>query len=218
MQNAKLSLGPMPNAFVPTVTALAAFLAALLAAILPTCLYAYVEPRGRLSWGRAGDSPRTRRAPALVRVTAWVSFAVGQIAVLWLLVPVGCGVLLYLQSRLGVGGPLGLVATIAVAAMALLQSVLAIRLLPVGVRLLARDRHLSGRIGRLAKWNGVASVLLLGLGAFLAWVTPWLLHPWLRVALVWTGLRPIMAFACASLIHALLLWQCARVLVDDPSP
>lgn len=218
MQNAKLLLRPMPNALVPTVAAIAAVVIALLATILPTCLYVYVEPRGRLSWGTAGDSPRSRRAPTLVRITAWLSFAVGQIAVVWVLVPAGCAVLLYLQSRLGVGGPLGIVATLAVAAMALAQSALAIRLLPLGVRLLARDRKLPARIARLAKWNGLASALLLSLGALLAWATPWLLHPWLRVALVWTALRPITAYAGACLIHALLLGQCARVLVDDSSP
>ncbi|MGA7119836.1 MAG: hypothetical protein WBY94_07060 [Polyangiaceae bacterium] len=205
----------MLSAPLTTVTAIAAVLAVALAAILPTCLYAYVEPRGRLSWGTAGDSPRSRRAPALVRLTAWVSFAVGQVAVAWLLVPAGCAVLLYLQSRLGVGGVLDVVATLAVAAMAIVQAVLAIRLIPLGVRLLARDSRLSDRIVRLATWNAVVSALLLGSGALLAWATPWLLHPWLRVALVWAALRPIMAYACACLIHALLLGQCARVLIDD---
>ena len=207
----------MLSALVPTMTAIAAVLAAAFAAILPTCLYAYVEPRGRLGWGTAGDSPRSRRAPALVRVTAWVSFAVGQVAVVWLLVPAVCAVLLYLQSRLGVGGFLDVLATLAVAALAIVQSLLAIRLLPLGVRLLARDPRLSGRIVRLATWNAVASALLLGLGGLLTWATPWLLHPWLRVALVWAALRPIMAYGCACLLHALLLGQCARVLVDDSS-
>src|SRR4030088_344712 len=99
----------MESAFAPPlgVVVVGAVLGALLAAILPTCLYLYVEPRGRLSWGTAGDAPHTRRAPAIVRGTAWLSFAVGQLAVPWLLVPAACGLLLYLQMKMGVGRPLG---------------------------------------------------------------------------------------------------------------
>jgi hypothetical protein len=208
----------MLSALVPTVTAIAIAVAALIATILPTCLYRYVEPRGRMSWGIVGDSPRSRRAPVLVRGTAWLSFAVGQIAVLWVLVPAGCAILLYLQARLGVGRPLGVAATLAVGAMALTQSVLAIRLLPIGVRLLARDARLPEQIEGLAKWNGLASAIVLGLGVFLAWgmaAAPWLVHPWLRAALVWTALRPVIAYAGICLLHALLLGQCARLLVDD---
>jgi len=210
----------MPNAIAPTATAIVAIVAALLTTIVPTCLYAYVEPRGRLSWGTAGDSPRSRRAPALVRITAWLSFAVGQIAVLWVLVPAACAFLLYLQVTLGAGRPLGAAATVAVGTMALAQSALAVRLLPLGVRLLARDKHLSQRVVRLAKWNALASSILLSLGALLAWAmaaAPSLVHPWLRVALEWTALRPILAFACVCLVHALLLGQCARLLVGAPS-
>jgi hypothetical protein len=210
----------MPSAVFPTLTTVAAVLAALIATILPTCLYAYVEPRGRLSWGAVGDSPRSRRAPALVRFTAWLSFAIAQVAVLWVLVPAGCAILFYLQARLGVGRPLGTAATVAVGGMALAQSALAIPLLPLGVRLLARDRRLPPRIARLAKWNGRASALLLGLGALLTWGmagAPWFVHPWLRAALVWAALRPIMAYAAVGLLHAWLLARCARALVDDSS-
>ena len=46
--------------------------------LLPTCLYLYVEPRGRLQWAREGDSPDAPGAPVLVRATAWLSFAGGS--------------------------------------------------------------------------------------------------------------------------------------------
>ena len=211
----------MMSALGPPLTAVAAVLATFAFAILPTCLYRYVEPRGRLQWGAAGDSPRTRRAPALVRLTAWASFAVGQLAVLCLVaVPAACAVLLYLQAKLGIGRFFGVAITAAVAAMALAQSLLAVRLLPLGVRLLARDAGLPKRIGALALGNGFGSALLMGMGVLLGWVmaaAPWLVHPWLRVALVWTALRPLMVYAAVCLVHALMLGQCARVLVDGPS-
>ncbi|HXN31883.1 MAG TPA: hypothetical protein VN894_08480, partial [Polyangiaceae bacterium] len=178
----------MLHALGPTWIATAAVFAALLAAIVPTCLYRYVEPRSRLNWGRAGDSPRSRRAPALVRITAWLSFAVGQMAVLWVLVPTACAFLIYLQARLGFGRPLGVAATAAAGTMALSQSAMAIRLLPLGVRLLACDKRLPQRIERIAKWNGLMSAALLSLGMLVGWgmaASPSLVHPWLRVALEW---------------------------------
>lgn len=208
----------MAIAFVPQVTVVAVLLGALVGAILPTCLYLYVEPRGRLSWGALGDTPGTRRAPVLVRFTAWLSFAVGQLALPWLAVPAACAVLLYLQTKLGVGRALGVPATVAVGGMALLQSLLAMRLLPLGVRLLARDARLGTRVAVLAKWNGLASGLLLASSAALSWgmaVVPGLVHPWLRAALVWTALRPVMVYAAAGVLHSVLLAQCARLLVDS---
>ncbi len=62
----------METAFtLPTgLTITAGVLAFLFAAILPTCLYLYVEPRGRRQWATAGDDPKKRRAPILVRFTA----------------------------------------------------------------------------------------------------------------------------------------------------
>jgi hypothetical protein len=206
----------MASTFMPSVTVIAAVVGALVGAILPTGLYLYVEPRGRLSWGTGGDTPRTRRAPALVRLTAWWSFAVGQLALPWLAVPAACAALLFLQAKLGVGRALGVPATVAVGGMALLQSLLAMRLLPLGVRLLARDPRLGPRLGALAKWNGLASGLLLGSSVALSWgmaVVPGLVHPWLRTALLWTALRPVMVYAAMGLLHSLLLAQCARVLV-----
>src|SRR5215472_16925566 len=121
----------METLFAPPagIAAVAALVGALFAAILPTCLYLYVEPRGRTHWAVAGDTPSKRRAPVLVRLTAWLSFAVGQLAFPWLVVPVVCGVLLFLQSKLPWSGPVGIGLTAGIGVVALLQSVSAMRLL-----------------------------------------------------------------------------------------
>jgi hypothetical protein len=195
---------------------------AVLAAILPTCLYLYVEPRGRRQWAVGADagsgSSVRAKAPALVRITAWLSFAVGQLAIPWLLVPVVCAGLLYVQAKLGVLRPVGLGVTVAVGAAALAQSLLAVRLLPLGVRLLARDAKLVGVVGARARANGLASATVLAGGLALSWamgVLPGFVHPWLRVALAWTALRPVMAYAAVCLLHAMLLGRCDRALADE---
>ena len=46
----------------PAVIAVAAVLGVIFAAIFPTALYLYVEPRGRRQWAVAGDNADTRRA------------------------------------------------------------------------------------------------------------------------------------------------------------
>jgi hypothetical protein len=212
----------MSYARIPPETAVvAAILCGLLAAILPTCVYRYVEPRGRLNWGTPGDLPETRRAPRWLRSTAWLSFAVGQLALLWLLVPVGCAGLLYLQAKLGVARPLGVAVTLSSGTVALLESLLAFRLLPLGVRLLMRDRRLEKSLARLAKTNALASALLLVIGALLSWAVravPGWMHPWLRVVLVWSALRPVIAGAVVLLLHALLLDRCAVALAQSSRP
>jgi len=210
----------METAFSPPLglTVTAAVLAFLFAAILPTCLYLYVEPRGRRQWATAGDTPANRRAPALVRFTAWLSFVVGQLAIPWLLVPAACGVLLYLQTKLGVGRPVGLGVTGAVGVAALLQSISSLRLVPLGVRLLSRDSRTAARATQGARWNALLSTGVLGGCLLLSWTmttVPGFVHPWLRVALVWTALRPVMAYALLGLFHAVLLGRCARALADN---
>lgn len=210
----------MEAAFSPPLglTVTAAALAALLVAILPTCLYLYVEPRGRRQWAALGDSPAARKAPALVRLTAWLSFAVGQLAIPWLVIPVSCAVLLYLQTKLGVGRPTGLGITVAVGVAALLQALLALRLLPLGVRLLSHDAKAFAKASSRARSNGTLSATVLGGGLLLSWAMttiPNFVHPWLRAALVWTALRPVMAYAAVCLVHALLLARCARALAEE---
>ncbi|HEX3345006.1 MAG TPA: hypothetical protein VHS09_10565, partial [Polyangiaceae bacterium] len=183
-----------------------------------TCLYLYVEPRGRRQWAAAGDSPATRRAPLLLRFTAWLSFVVGQLAIPWLLVPAACAALVFRQAKLGVARPLGLGVTVAVGVAALLQSLLSLRLIPLGVRLLSRDGKTAKRAGGGARWNGMLSAVVLGGCLLLSWAiaaVPGFVHPWLRVALVWTALRPVMIYAALCLGHALLLGRCARALAAD---
>lgn len=211
------------QAFSPPLglTVTGALLGALLAAILPTCLYLYVEPRGRRQWAVAGDTPAQRRAPAFVRLTAWLSFAIGQLALPWLLVPATCAALLYVQTKLGMVRPLGLGITVAVGIAALVQSFLALRLLPLGVRLLSRDARACSGVRARARWNGVVSAVVLGGGFLLSWAMtsmPNFVHPWLRAALEWTALRPVMTYAAVSLVHAALLGRCAATLADAGKP
>ena len=94
-----------------------------LASVLPTCLFLYVEPRGRKLWAREGDSPSTRRAPALVRATAWMSFlARAACHPLAASFPVVCGALLYLQARLGIWKPVAMASTATAGVLALVQT------------------------------------------------------------------------------------------------
>jgi hypothetical protein len=200
-----------------TLTVIAAVLGALLAAIVPTCLYLYVEPRGRKQWVAAAGgatAPGVRKAPFVVRFTAWLSFAVGQMAIPWLLVPGACAVLLYLQTKLGMARPIGLGITAALGVAALSQAVLAFRLLPLGVRLLAHDHKACASVSARARRNAVVSALLLagGGGLSVAIANPHFVHPWLAVVLSWAALRPVMIYAGVCLVHALLLGRCSRAL------
>lgn len=199
----------------------AAVIGTFFASILPTCLYLYVEPRGRIRWAVAGEAVSKRRAPGLVRITAWLSFALGQIAIPWLLVPAACAVLLYLQAKLGLARPLGVAATVGVGAAALVQALLAMRAFPLGVRLLVRDAKLceTAAVGARARAIATVNISLFAGAALASWAmqaVPGLVHPWLRAALAWTALRPVMALAAVSLLHASLLARCAAALREPP--
>jgi|HubBroStandDraft_6_1064221.scaffolds.fasta_scaffold696813_1 hypothetical protein len=185
-----------------------------LASVLPTCLFLYVEPRGRKLWAREGDSPSTRRAPAIVRATAWTSFLLGQLAIPWLVIPVVCGVLLYLQARLGIWKPVAMASTAAAGILALIQTVLAVRMIPLGVRLLMRDARTGSVAIPYARFAAIASACVLGGAAALAWAmanVPRFVNPWLGTALDWAVLRPEVIYGGACLIHALALGQCSRM-------
>ncbi len=186
----------------------------LLAGLLPTCLYLYVEPRGRPLWAKEGDSPSTRRAPVLVRATAWFSFVLGQLAIPGLLAPVGCGALLYWQARLGFYKPMGFALTAAVGVMALAQSVLAMHLIPLGVRLLMRDASARARGSQRSRFLAIGNATVLGATVALHGVMaiPGFVHPWLGIAICWAVLRPLMAFASACLLHAILFGWCTRAI------
>jgi hypothetical protein len=189
-------------------------LGSLLAAIVPTCLYVYVEPRGRRQWAVAGDTPSTRRAPALLRFTAWLSFVVGQLGLPLLLVPATCAGLLYVQVRLGSLSPVGLGVTAALGIAALVQALLALRLVVVGVRLLARNAKECGRAAAVGRFYGTVHGLVLAGTMALGWAMrtmPGFVKPVLRHTLEWTALRPVLAFAVISLIQALLLARSGQI-------
>jgi hypothetical protein len=197
---------------------LALAVAGLLAGVVPTCLYLYVEPRGRRVWAREGDRPSNRRAPGLVRATAWLGFLLGQLAVPWLLVPLGCGVFLYVQGRLGFYKPMAFALTAGVAVMALLQAALAVRLIPLSVRLLMRHGPTYAKAAGWSRSHVAAHASLLGGAVILTGAMaaiPGVVHPWLGVALGWAVLRPVMGFAGACLLHALLFGWCARMTVQS---
>ncbi len=191
----------------------AALLGLAVLSLVPTGLYLYVEPRGRKLWARGGDSPATRRAPLLIRFGAWLSFALGQLAIPWLLVPVGCAVLLYLQAKLGIWKPLGMASTAAAGVLGVVQSVLALRLLPLGVRLLMRDSAACARAGSWARFATIANAAVLGSAGALGWAMahiPGFVNPWLAAALDWAALKPVMIYGAACLVHALVLGPRAR--------
>jgi len=187
------------------------------AAILPTCVYLYVEPRGRLNWATPGDSPERRRAPVLVRVAAWTSLAMGQLALPWLAVPIGCGALIYLQAQLGILRPAGLVVSVLALAMSLAEVLVSVGLWPLGIRLLVRGERLADRVRRRARLVLAASAATIGTGGLVSWLlsgSPRLVHPWLRAVLERAAIWPIEVYAAVCLVHAIVLGQCLRVLAD----
>jgi hypothetical protein len=210
----------MQTAFLPGgLVAIAATVGVLFGAVLPSCVYLYVEPRGRRNWAAAAGEPTSggRKAPGLIRLTAWLSFAIGQLAIPWLFVPAVCGVLLYLQAKLPVAQPVGFGATVALGVAGLVQSALAVGLLSLGVRLLARDAKLVAAAAMRARRSAMVSAGLLGGGVALSWAMstlPSLVHPWLRFALERAALWPVIVYAAACLLHAMLLGRCARALAD----
>ncbi len=139
-----------------------------------------------------------------MRFTAWLGFVLSQLALPLLLVPVTCGGLLYVQIRLGALSPTALGATAALGLAALVQSVVALRHVPLGVRLLARH---AGE-GKRAVLAGALS---------LGWAMsaiPGFVRPVLRHTLEWTAVRPVAAYALVCLLHAWLLARCGRMLAE----
>jgi hypothetical protein len=145
-----------------------------------------------------------------------MSFAVGQLAFLWLLVPAWCAVLVVIQMKLPFGsGALSLGLTAAAGVTALVQAVLSLRMLPLGVRLLARDARACAGAARRGRLQATASAAFLMGAAVASWAVttiPGVVHPWLGAALQWTAFRPVMAYAAVCLLHGLLLGRCARVV------
>jgi hypothetical protein len=151
---------------------------------------------------------------------AWLSFALGQLAIPWLLVPVACAGIGYAQAKLTLGRPIGVgpvVTLSAVGAMALVECALALWLFPLGVRLLARDAAACTAVTRRARAGILAGFFVLAGCYLVRWAVvavPGLIHPWLRVAFFWAALRPVMGYALACLLHSVLLGRCARALAE----
>src|ERR1019366_5214849 len=93
----------------------------------------------------------------------------GQLAIPWLLVPAVCAGLVFLQTKLGVARPLGLGVTVALGVAAIVQSLLSLRLIPLGVRLLSRDAKTAARASGGARWNAMVSAGVLGGCVLLSW-------------------------------------------------
>jgi hypothetical protein len=162
----------------------------------------------------------------MVRATAWLSFAMGQTAVPLLLVPVACGLLLYVQIRLGLAHeaiqgwldphvaftPAGLAITVVLGLAALVQSFLAIRLVPLGVRLLANDGRAGTRANTRARQLVLVNGAILAVALLLGSMMPTLVRPVLRATLEWTALRPVAGYAIVSLLYAALLGRCTVAL------
>src|SRR4051812_30867932 len=117
------------------ITAVASILGLILFSIFPTVTYLYVERRARPHWGDLA----AKRAPGVVRATAWTSLALGQLGIVWLVFPVVCGGLVYALSRVGHGGTMGYGLILGLGALALIQAITALGLVPFGIRVLARS-------------------------------------------------------------------------------
>jgi hypothetical protein len=199
------------------VVIVGASLFALLAAIVPTALYLFVEPRGRRMWAADGDTAATRRAPGVVRLTAWLSFALAQVAIPWLIVPVYCAGLLYLQARIGYLRPIGIAVTAGVGVAGLVQAILSLRLWPLGIKLLMHESGLCASLKRRTAATLLANAVVLGAMSMLDFAItniPHFIHPILRGAIVWGALRPVMIYAVVCLAHAMLMNACCGAMSD----
>ena len=161
-----------------------------------------------------GAAGRRGRAPVLVRLAAFASFALGQLALPWLLIPALCVGFLVLQAKLGLVRPVPALAVGSLAGMGFAQAALAVRLIPLGVQLLMNSERLWGRLRAVARMLGMAHGAVLGLSALVAFgigAVPGAVHPWLRVALDWAALKPVMACAAAGVLHAVLVDRCVSM-------
>jgi hypothetical protein len=168
--------------------------------IFPTATYLYVEKRARPHWGDVGG----KRAPGIVRATAWASLALGQMGFLWLVLPVVCGGLVYALARVGHGGTAGYTAIVLLGVFALLQSITSFGLVPFGIRALARNSTMRAKAKGLARVIGLVNVAALGMAAttYGMMLVRGILHPIIKVGLVYGVALPVGVFALLSLVLA----------------
>jgi hypothetical protein len=184
--------------------------------IVPTATYLYAERRSRAQWVEAVDAtgvdadrttrPRAR-APIAVRAAAWGSLALGQLAIPWLLVPGACVVVLLGLGKVGAATTTLWIVLPFLAVAAALQAIVAFRLFPFGIRLLARDKAIRVRArsvaGMLVAVN-LAAVSAAGLGFALIHI-PRLVHPVLATVLRVGIVLPVAVFGVLGLASALLV-------------
>jgi hypothetical protein len=182
------------------VPIVAAVLGLLFFSIFPTVTYLYVEKRARPHWGDVAG----KKAPAVVRATAWASLALGQLGLIWLVLPVVCGGLVYGLARIGHGGTTWYAAIVALGVLALLQSITSFGLVPFGIRVLARNSSMREKAKTLSRGIGLAN----GAALAMAGLTYGMmlirggLNPIIKVGLVYGVALPVALYAVLSLLLA----------------
>jgi hypothetical protein len=192
---------------IPIILAAFAF---LLFSIVPTATYLYVEGRSRRHWVDAASG--RKKAPALVRLAAWSSLFVSQLALPALLIPVECGAVLFALSKLGRASLGGSAVLVLLGLSAILQVVMCVRLFPLGIRLLARDQKLATRAKSAARAIGFVNLLgLASAGLVYALMLTGMFHPIVRVTLYFGVVIPMAIFAGIGLVQALFVGQAGRI-------
>lgn len=196
---------------IPTV---AAILGLLMFAVFPTATYLYVEKRARAHWGDLAS----RRAPGPVRATAWLSLALGQLCILWLLFPVVCGGLVFALSRVGHGGTMGYALILGLGLLALLQALTSFGLIPFGIRVLARGSSMREKASSLSRVVTLVNAAALGTSmfAYAMMYLPGMLHRVIKIGLVFGVALPVGIYALAALILAALMSRAAASTTQSP--
>lgn len=172
-------------------------------ALFPTVTYLYVEKRARRHWLDVAGG----RAPTVVRAASWGSLALGQMCVLWLILPAVCGGLVFTLSKIRHGGTFGYAFIVLLGVVALLQAIAALGLVPFGIRLLARNSNSRKNAGKIALVLGLVNLAALALagGTYAMMLFSNAFHPIIKIALVFGVALPIGIYAGLSLVLALLV-------------
>jgi len=175
----------------------------VLFAIFPTATYLYVEKRSRRHWADVAGA----RAPGVVRLASWVSLALGQLCILWLVLPVVCGFLVAGLMKIGHGNLLGYGLVVGLGVIALVQAIAGLGLIPFGLRMLARNSGARKRARSLGVVLGVVNGIALALAgatyALMALTDTF--HRFIRVGLAFGVAMPVGIYAIASLVLAALM-------------
>jgi hypothetical protein len=188
----------------PVLVAVAAVLGFGLFALVPTITYLYVEKRSRKHWLDAASG--RKNAPIFVRVVAWWSLAIGQLALPWLLVPATCGTVLFTLAKLGKSSTSGTLLIGALGIAAIAQAIYALRLFPFAIRLLARDAKLRKRGTGFAISFGIVQLVALGAAGltFTLLRVPGFLNPIVRMTVYYGAIIPVLVFSGIGLVIAAL--------------